>query len=165
MAATITTALVAALVIGALMTSNHEALARGGGGFRGGSFHGGGFGSHRGFGRDYGFAHGFRYGRRFGFYGGYPYFYGAYGMAAARITTAPTNAIERAGPMAGGRGGAHPHGATRGSVVIAAGLSQTSTGVYEGVLNMTRIDGILFALSLVTANLPLGITYAMLLAR
>ena len=27
---------------------------------------------------------------------------------------------------------------------------------------MTRIDRILFALSLVTANLPLGITYAML---
>jgi hypothetical protein len=30
---------------------------------------------------------------------------------------------------------------------------------------MTRIDLILFALSFVTANLPLGITYAMLLAR
>jgi hypothetical protein len=30
---------------------------------------------------------------------------------------------------------------------------------------MTRIDLILFALSLVIANLPLGITYAMLLAR
>ena len=67
--------------------------------------------------------------------------------------------------MAGGRGGAHPHGATRGSVVIAAGPPQTPAGVYEGVMNMTRIDWILFALSLVTANLPLGITYAMLLAR
>jgi hypothetical protein len=30
---------------------------------------------------------------------------------------------------------------------------------------MTRIDRILFALSLVTANLPLAVTYAMLLAR
>jgi hypothetical protein len=30
---------------------------------------------------------------------------------------------------------------------------------------MTRIDLILFALSLVIANLPLGITYATLLAR
>jgi hypothetical protein len=30
---------------------------------------------------------------------------------------------------------------------------------------MTRIDRILFALSPVTANLPLGITYAMLLTR
>jgi hypothetical protein len=30
---------------------------------------------------------------------------------------------------------------------------------------MTRIDRALFALSLVTVNLPLGITYAMLLAR
>jgi hypothetical protein len=53
MATKITTALVAALVAGALMTSNHEALARGGGGhgggfggggFHGGGFHGGGFG-------------------------------------------------------------------------------------------------------------------------
>ena len=46
MATKITTALVAALVAGALM--NHEALARGGGGhgggFGGGGFHGGGFG-------------------------------------------------------------------------------------------------------------------------
>ena len=55
MATKITTALVAALVVGALMTPNHEALARGGGGFGGGG-HGGGFGG--------------------GFYGGYPYFYG-----------------------------------------------------------------------------------------
>ena len=30
---------------------------------------------------------------------------------------------------------------------------------------MTRIDRILFGLSLVTANLPLGITYTMLLTR
>ena len=67
--------------------------------------------------------------------------------------------------MAGGRGGAHLHGATRGRVVIAAGPPQTPAGVYEGVLNMTRIDLILFALSLVTTSLPLGITYAMLLAR
>ena len=65
MATKITTALVAALVVGALMTPNHEALARGdggfgggghgggfgGGGFHGGGFHGGGFGFHRGFGR------------------------------------------------------------------------------------------------------------------
>jgi len=36
MATKITTALVAALVVGALMTPNHEALARGGGGFGGG---------------------------------------------------------------------------------------------------------------------------------
>jgi hypothetical protein len=43
MATKITTALVAALVVGALMTPNHEALARGGGGFGGGG-HGGGFG-------------------------------------------------------------------------------------------------------------------------
>ena len=67
--------------------------------------------------------------------------------------------------MAGGRGGAHLHGATRGRVVIAAGPPQTSAGVYEGVLNMTRIDLILFALSLVTTGLPLGITYTTLLAR
>jgi hypothetical protein len=67
--------------------------------------------------------------------------------------------------MTGGRGGAHPHGATRGRVVIAAGLPQTPVGVYEGVLNMTRIDLILFALSLVTTGLPLGITYTTLLAR
>jgi uncharacterized membrane protein YgcG len=49
MATKITTALVAALVAGALMTSNHEALARGGGGhgggFGGGGFHGGGCGA------------------------------------------------------------------------------------------------------------------------
>ena len=57
MATKITTALVAALVVGALMTPNHEALARGGGGFggggfhSGGGFHGGGFGFYRGFGR------------------------------------------------------------------------------------------------------------------
>ncbi len=51
MATKITTALVAALVVGALMTPNHEALARGGGfdggghggGFGGGGFYGGGF--------------------------------------------------------------------------------------------------------------------------
>jgi hypothetical protein len=83
MATTITTALVAAFVVGALMIPNHEALARGGGGFGGGGhgggfggggfhgsgLHGGGFGFHRGFGR--------------GFYGGYgygcsPYYYGSY---------------------------------------------------------------------------------------
>lgn len=66
MATKITTALVAALVVVALMTPNHEALARGGGGFgggghgggfggggfhSGGGFHGGGFGFYRGFGR------------------------------------------------------------------------------------------------------------------
>ena len=67
--------------------------------------------------------------------------------------------------MASGRGGAHPHGATRGSVVIAAGLPQTPAGVYEGDMNVTRIDLILFALSLVTTDLPLGITYTTLLAR
>ena len=67
--------------------------------------------------------------------------------------------------MAGGRGGAHPRGATRGSVVIAAGPPHTPAEVYEGVMNMTRIDWILFALFLVTANLPLGIIYAMLLTR
>ena len=61
MATKITTALVAALVIGALMIPNHEALARGGGGFGGGGFHGGGFGGggfgfHSGFGRGFGWA-------------------------------------------------------------------------------------------------------------
>jgi hypothetical protein len=119
MATKITTALVAALVVGALMTPNHEVLARGGGGFGGGWFHGGGFGG-----------------------GGFPTFMAGMGMAAVRITTAPTNAIEQHGAllqMAGGRGGAHPHGARRGIVVIAAGLPQTPVGVYEGVLNMTRI--------------------------
>ena len=181
MATKITTALVAALVVGALMTPNHEALARGGGGFgggghgggfggggfHGGGFHGGGFGFHRGFGRGYGFGRGFGYGRRFGFYGGSPTFMAGMGMAAVHITTAPTGAIEQHGALVlwRGRGGAHPRGATRGSVVIAAGLPRTPAGVYEGVMNMTRIDRILFALSLVTANLPLGITYAMLLAR
>src|SRR5438874_2366216 len=68
MATKITAALGAALVIGALMTSNHEALARdggfggggfhgggfGGGGFHGGGFRGGGFGFHSGFGRGFG---------------------------------------------------------------------------------------------------------------
>jgi hypothetical protein len=98
MATKITTVLVAALVVGALMTPNHEALARGGGGFGGGGFHGGGFGGggfhrggfhgggfgfHRGFGRGYGFGHGFGYGRRFGFYSGYPYFYGGYGYGCS----------------------------------------------------------------------------------
>ena len=107
MATKITTALVAALVVGALMTPNHEALARGGGGFgggghgggfggggfhgrgfggggfHGGGFHGGGFGLHRGFGRAYGFGRSFGYGRRFGFYGGYPYFYGGYGYGCS----------------------------------------------------------------------------------
>jgi hypothetical protein len=43
MATKITTAFVAALVVGALMTPNREALARGSGGFGGGG-HGGGFG-------------------------------------------------------------------------------------------------------------------------
>jgi hypothetical protein len=96
-----------------------------------------------------------------------PTFMAGMGMAAVRITTAPTGAIEQHGALVlwRGRGGAHPRGATRGSVVMAAGLPRTPAGVYEGVLNMTRIDRILFALSLVTANLPLGITYAMLLAR
>jgi hypothetical protein len=96
-----------------------------------------------------------------------PTFMAGMGMAAVRITTAPTGAIEQHGALVlwRGRGGAHPRGATRGSVVIAAGLPRTPAGVYEGVMNMTRIDRILFALSLVTANLPLGITYAMLLAR
>ena len=89
------------------------------------------------------------------------------GMAAVRITTAPTGAIEQHGALVlwRGRGGAHPRGATRGSVVIAAGLPRTPAGVYEGVMNMTRIDLILFALSLVTTGLPLGITYTTLLTR
>jgi hypothetical protein len=96
-----------------------------------------------------------------------PTFMAGMGMAAVRITTAPTGAIEQHGALVlwRGRGRAHPRGATRGSVVMAAGLPRTPAGVYEGVMNMTRIDRILFALSLVTANLPLGITYAMLLAR
>jgi hypothetical protein len=139
MATKITTALVAALVVGALMIPNHEALARGGGGFGGGGFHGGGFGGggfhrggfhgggfgfQRGFGRGYGFGHGFGYGRRFGFYGGYPYFYGGYGYGCSPYYYGSYEcywAARRAAPMAGGRGGAHPHGATGGSVVIAAG--------------------------------------------
>jgi hypothetical protein len=96
-----------------------------------------------------------------------PTFMPGMGMAAVRITTAPTGAIEQDDALVlwRGRGGAHPRGATRGSVVIAAGLPRTPAGVYEGVMNMTRIDRILVALSLVTANLPLGITYAMLLTR
>jgi hypothetical protein len=160
-----------------MMSPNHEALARGGGGFGGGGhgggfggggFHGGGFGFYRGFGRGYGFAHGFGYGRRFGFYGGSPYFYGAYVYGCSPYYFGSYEcyrAARRVGPTAGGRGGAHPHGATRGRVVIAAEPRQTPAGVYEGVMNMTRIDRILIALSLVTVNLPLGITYAMLLAR
>jgi hypothetical protein len=94
-----------------------------------------------------------------------PTFMAGMGMAAVRITTAPTNAIEQHGALLQWRAVAAVHGAKRGRVVIAAGPPQTPAGVYEGVLNMTRIDLILFALSLVTANLPLGITYAMLLAR
>ena len=96
MATKITTALVAALVVGALMTPNHEALARGGGGFGGGG-HGGGFGGggfHGGGFHGGGFVSqgiwtrlrictGFGYGRRFGFYGGSPYFYGGYGYGCS----------------------------------------------------------------------------------
>jgi hypothetical protein len=88
-----------------------------------------------------------------------PTFMAGMDMAAARNTTAPTNAIEQHGALLQRRvvaAGAHPHGATRGSVVIAAGPPQTSAGLYEGVMNMTRIDWILFALFLVTANLPGG---------
>ena len=67
MATKITTALAAALAIGALMmTANQEAFARGGYGF------------HSGFG------HGFGYGRGFGFYGGYPSLDSGYGFSRGR---------------------------------------------------------------------------------
>ena len=90
---------VVALLAGALMLPNHEALARGGGGgghgggFGGGGFHGGGFGGrgfshfagsrgfdHRGFGRR-GFGREFGGGfGDYGFYGGCdPYYYNYYG--------------------------------------------------------------------------------------
>ena len=90
---------VVALLAGALMLPNHEALARGGGGgghgggFGGGGFHGGGFGGrgfshfagsrgfdHRGFGRR-GFGREFGGGfGDYGFYGGCdPYYYDYYG--------------------------------------------------------------------------------------
>jgi hypothetical protein len=47
----------------------------------------------------------------------------------------------------------------------AAGAPETPGAVYQGVMTMARIDLILFALSLVTTGLPLGITYTLLLAR
>ena len=91
MATKITTALVAALAIGALMmTANHEAFARGGfgGGFHGRGFRGVEFGFHGGFG------HGLGYGRRFGFTVAVPIFIAAMGMAAVLTTTDSTGAIE-----------------------------------------------------------------------
>jgi hypothetical protein len=50
-------------------------------------------------------------------------------------------------------------------VVIAAGAPETPGAIYQWVMNMARIDLILFALFLVTTSLPLGITYTLLLAR
>lgn len=70
---------VVALLGGALMLPNHEALAHGGGfgggGFRGGAFGGRGFGGY-GYGRGYyGYERGYGYGLGYGYYGGY----GGYG--------------------------------------------------------------------------------------
>ena len=97
MATKITTALVAALVVGALMTPNDEHSRAACGSFGGG-------GSWRWFRRRWiprrwfprwwiwfpwgirtrlRMARGFGFGRRFGFYGGYPYFYGGYGYGCS----------------------------------------------------------------------------------
>lgn len=84
-----------------------------------------------------------------------PTFMAGIGMAAARITMAPTNAIERHGPLLQWRGRSD-----------ARHLPDRPKHPPEHTkVNMTRIDRILVAVSLVTANLPTGITYAMLLAR
>ena len=45
------------------------------------------------------------------------------------------------------------------------GQPETPGALYQGVMSMDRIDLILFALSLVTMSLPLGVTYTLLLAR
>jgi hypothetical protein len=125
MATKIVTALVAALVVGALMTPNHEAFARGGGGFGevmevvsaakvleavsparpstevvstvvdSGSRGDSDAPSDMDAVSDFGAA--------------IPILTPGMGMAAVRITTAPTDAIERHGTTAAGRGGARSH--------------------------------------------------------
>ena len=90
-----------------------------------------------------------------------PTFMAGMDMAAVLITTAPTCAIEQHGALLQWRAVA----ATHNRAVIAAAPRQIPTGAFEGAMNMTRVDRILFALSVMTASLPLGITYAMLLAR
>jgi uncharacterized membrane protein len=123
MATKITTALVAALVVGALMIPNHEALARGGGGFGGGG-HGGGFGGggfHGGFhGGGFGFHRGFGHGRRFGFMVALPTFMAGMGMAVVLITTAPTNAIEQHGALVHRRAVAAAHIRTEPQAVVSS---------------------------------------------
>jgi len=72
-----------------------------------------------------------------------------------------------------------PKGASRGSRRGRSSLQPTApqtAAVQKGIMNMTRSDLILFALSLVTTlilfalslvttSLPLGVTYTLLLAR
>ena len=131
MATKITTALVAALVVGALMTPNHEALARGGGGFGGGGhgggfggggFHGGGFhgGGLQGFRRGYDSDAATDMDAASDFMAALPTFMARMGMAAVRITSAPTNAIEQHGALVQRRAAAAAHIRTEPHAVVSS---------------------------------------------